>query len=179
MKKLFLSLIALSLAAATAVFADSPLQLSLTPEIALRPRSETIKGLTIGVWGENPQSALALGIIQGAPGESSGVSLAVLLNYANRYKGIQWAAINLTAREFTGWQSGFLNYTDGRMTGLQTGTINYAGRLTGVQLGFLNYASRVEGGLQVGMINIIPQNEFLFGLPKELSPAMVFVNWKF
>ncbi len=179
MKKIFVLLVILTVSAVNVVFAASPFQLSLTPEIALRPRSETIKGITIGVWGENPQSALALGIIQGAPGESSGFSIAFLLNYANRYKGIQWAAINLTTREFTGWQSGFLNYTDGRMTGLQTGTINYASRLTGVQFGFLNYASRVDSGLQIGMINIIPQNEFLANLPGELSPAMVFVNWKF
>jgi hypothetical protein len=62
---------------------------------------------------------------------------------------------------------------------LQTGTVNLTGRLTGLQLGFINYAETVDTGLQIGLINIIPQNRFLTELPEELSPAMLFVNWRF
>ena len=45
--------------------ASKPLQLSLTPSIAIHDRSETIEGLTLGIWSENPQAALALGIVNG------------------------------------------------------------------------------------------------------------------
>ena len=178
MKRVLVLLAVLLMGIGSLSFADSFLQLSLTPEIALRPRPERIKGLTIGIWGENPQNALAIGIIQGAPGDSSGFSWAVI-NYAGNYTGVQWGGINYNSRSFTGWQSGFINYTDGRTSGLQTGTVNYASRLKGVQIGLLNYADRVDTGLQLGMINVIPQNEVLSGLPRQLSPAMVFANWSF
>ena len=49
---------------ATGVMAGSkPIQLSLTPDIAIFDRSERIEGLTIGIWSENPQAALALGVV--------------------------------------------------------------------------------------------------------------------
>ena len=48
---------------------SKPLQLSLTPDIALFDRSETIEGLCLSIWGENPQTALALGIVNGSTAE--------------------------------------------------------------------------------------------------------------
>src|ERR1035437_5569423 len=103
---------------------SSPLQLSLTPDIAIVDRSETIEGLSLSIWGENPQSALALGIVNGSTGQSAGLSWALILNYADNYKGIQWALINYTKGDFLGWQGGCVNYTDGSMKGLQTGVVN-------------------------------------------------------
>jgi hypothetical protein len=32
--------------------ADTPLQLSLTPDIALFPRTTTVRGLSLDIWGE-------------------------------------------------------------------------------------------------------------------------------
>ena len=82
--------------------------------------------------------------------------------------------------DFLGWQGGFVNYTDGTMKGFQSGTVNYAGRLTGLQLGFVNYAEDADAGVQIGLVNIIRQNTAWFsGLPEELAPAMIFVNWRF
>jgi hypothetical protein len=159
--------------------AGKPIQLSLTPDIALYNRTERIEGLTIGLWSENPQSAIALGIVNGSTGQSAGLSWALLLNYAEDYTGVQWAPVNYTKGNFLGWQAGFVNYTGGDMKGLQSGTVNYAGRLTGLQFGFVNYAAAVESGVQIGLLNLMPRNAWFTGLPNELAPGMVFVNWHF
>jgi len=156
-----------------------PIQLSLTPDIAIVDRAETIKGLTLSIWGENPQRALSLGIANGSTGQSAGVSLGFILNYADDYKGIQWAPVNYTKGDFLGWQAGFVNYTDGVMKGFQSGWVNYAGSLTGLQLGFVNYAKTAETGVQIGLVNLIPSNAWFSELPDELAPGMLFVNWRF
>jgi hypothetical protein len=165
--------------ASGAMAQSKPLQLSITPDIAIFDRGERIEGLTIGLWSQNPQTALALGIANGSTGRSAGMSLALILNYADSYEGIQWASINYTKVDFLGWQGGLVNYTDGTMKGLQTGVVNYAGRLTGLQFGFVNYAVTAENGVQLGLINLIPRNPWFTGSPNELAPGMIFFNWRF
>jgi hypothetical protein len=83
-----------------------PFNLSLTPDIAVYDRNETIEGLTLSIWGENQQTSLALGIANGTTGNSAGLSWGLVLNYADNYKGIQWAPINYTKGDFLGWQDG-------------------------------------------------------------------------
>ena len=179
MKKILASLAAI-LVSASVMAGTKPFNLSLTPDIAVYDRSETIEGLTLSIWGENPQTALALGIANGSTGQSAGLSWAFVLNYADNYKGIQWAPINYTKGDFLGWQKGFVNYTGGSMKGLQMGAVNYAGSLTGLQFGFVNYAEAADAGVQIGVVNIIRQNTHWFTeLPEELAPAMIFVNWRF
>ncbi len=163
----------------SSVMASEPIQLSLTPEIAIYDRSEEIEGLALSIWGENPQTGLALGFVNGSTGQSAGLSLAFILNYADDYKGLQWAAVNYTTGDFLGWQSGFMNYTGSTMKGLQTGWVNYAGKLTGVQFGFVNYAESAETGVQIGLVNLIPSNAWFSALPDQLAPGMIFVNWGF
>lgn len=165
--------------ASGALAGGKPLQLSLTPDIASFGRTARIEGLCLSIWGENPQSALALGIVNGSSGRSAGLSWALILNYADDYKGIQWAPINYTKGDFLGWQGGLVNYADGQMKGLQSGVVNYAGRLTGLQLGLVNYAKAAQTGVQLGLVNLIPQNEWFTSLPNELAPGMFFVNWRF
>jgi hypothetical protein len=164
-----------------------PFNLSITPDIAIQDRSDTIEGLTLSIWGENQQASLALGIVNGSVGQSTGLSLG-FLNYAENYDGLQWGLVNHSKGDFIGWQSGFLfgivgsavNYTGGTMKGLQTGVVNYAGRLAGLQLGLVNYAEGTDAGVQIGLVNIIRKNAHWFTeLPDELAPAMVFVNWRF
>ena len=156
-----------------------PIQISLTPDLALFDRGERIEGLCLSLWGENPQTAVALGIVNGSTGDSAGLSWALILNYADNYTGIQWALINYTKGDFLGWQGGCVNYTGGAMKGLQSGMINYAGNLTGLQFGFINFAESAETGLQLGLVNFMPGNQWFTGLPNELAPGMVFVNWHF
>ena len=172
----------------TGVMAETrPINLSLTPDIAVYDRSDTIEGLTLSIWGENQQTSLALGIANGSTGQSSGLSVG-FLNYADDYKGLQWSLVNYTKGDFLGWQGGFLfgvvggavNYTGGTMTGFQAGVVNYAGNLTGLQLGLVNYAEAADAGVQIGLVNIIRQNTSWFReLPDELAPGMIFVNWRF
>lgn len=162
-----------------AMAGNAPLQLSLTPDVALYDRSEKIEGLALNIWGENPQGALALGFVNGSTGESAGLTLAFFLNYADDYKGIQWAAVNYNEGDFLGWQAAFVNYTGGSMKGLQAGWLNYAGKLTGLQFGFVNFAETAETGVQIGLINLLPQNAWFSELPDGLAPGMIFVNWRF
>lgn len=160
----------------SSVMASEPIQLSLTPDVAIYGRSERIEGLALSIWGENPQSAFALGFVNGSTGTSAGLSLG-LLNYADDYTGFQWAVVNYTKGDFLGWQLSFVNYTGGLMKGLQSGFVNCAGKLTGLQFGFVNYAETAETGVQIGIVNVLPQNEWFTRLPDELAPAMVIVNW--
>ena len=170
MKKLLTILTSL-LIASGALVASEPIQLSLTPEIAIFDRNTQIEGLDLSIWGENPQTALALGIVNGSTGHSAGFSCSWILNYADDYKGVQWALVNYVKGDFLGWQSGFVNYTDGTMKGFQGGAVNYAGHLTGLQLGFVNYAETAKTGVQIGLVNLIPSNDWFRGLPDELAPG--------
>lgn len=165
MKKIVLTLICCFFATG-AYAATSPFQLSLTPDLALHSKTTQINGVTLNVWGENPQRALALGIVNGSTGDSSGVSLGLLANYAQNYTGAQLAFIG--------------NYTSGTFSGLQWAAFNYAGNLNGLQLGFVNVAKTSQQGLQIGLVNIMQETKTWFGnFPHSVAPVMVLVNWRF
>lgn len=165
---------------APATFAQSqPFQASLTPNIAIHDRNVMIEGLSLSVWGENPQKGFALGIVNGSTGDSAGFSWAWVLNYADNYKGVHWAYVNYTKGNFLGWQSGLINYTDKRLKGVQTGLVNYAREFKGVQLGLANFAETASAGIQLGIVNVIRENEWFTEFPDAVAPGMIFVNWRF
>ena len=93
-----------------------------------------------------------------------------LLNYADTFTGLQEGFVNVANGMFMGLQSGFLNFAHD-VSGLQCGYwfllgVNVAsGSLRGCQIGLVNYVNNVEGGLQIGVINIIEQNGWLPVLP--------------
>ena len=150
--------------AGTGVFASELFQCSLTPDIALHSRGTRIEGFALSIWGENPQTAFALGFVNGSRGDSVGFSLG-LLNYSENYTGIQWGPINYCSGHYLGWQNGMVNYSKS---------------LKGLQTGFLNYAKSADVGVQIGLINLMAETEEWFSaLPNELAPAMIFVNWRF
>lgn len=164
MKKLILVII-FCLFATGALAETSGFQLSLIPDIAIQPKTTRIEGVTLSLWGENPQNALALGFVNGSTGNSSGLSWGFLGNYAENYRGAQL---------------GIANYTSGNFTGFQWAAVNYAGNLNGLQLGFVNIANKTEKGVQLGFVNIIRETtEWFRNFPDEVAPAMVFVNWRF
>jgi hypothetical protein len=146
------------------VMASEPIQLSLTPAVAIHSKTEQIEGASLNVWGENPQHAFAFGIVNGSTGDSAGLSWSWILNYAEDYTGVQWAMVNYTKGNFMGWQSG---------------VVNYAKELKGLQLGMVNYAETGDSGVQIGFLNIIKENEWFSELPGKLAPGMIFVNWSF
>ena len=149
MKKTLLALLGCLIA--TGSYAETEgFQMSLIPDVAIHSKTTYIKGASINVWGENPQNAFALGLINGSTGNSSGFSLGLIVNYADSYKGFQIAPIN------------------------------YASRLQGLQLGLVNMTMTAEEGVQIGVINIISQTDKWFSnFPNEVAPGMVFVNWRY
>jgi hypothetical protein len=64
--KIILTVTVLGLSS-VAVWADSPIQLSLTPDIAIESRSTEIDGLSLNIWGENPSTALLLASSMAVP----------------------------------------------------------------------------------------------------------------
>lgn len=164
--------------AAVAAAETRNVQFSLTPDKAHYDRNDRVHGLALSVWGENPQAALALGFVNGSTYESCGVSIGLVMNYADDWSGVQCAPVNYVSGVFAGWQVGVVNVTDIRMDGLQCGVVNYAGRVRGVQFGLVNYARWVERGVQLGLVNINRACESWFtGLPDEAAPATVLLNW--
>jgi hypothetical protein len=179
--------LSLSVLGGTARAQSAAFQASLTPEHALHDRETRIEGLTLSVWGENPQSALSIGFVNGSTGTSKGFSFG-LVNYAERYAGAQWSLANFAQSDFSGWQGGpvfglvvsAVNYCGGTMSGLQTGLVNLTGKMSGVQIGLVNYAQQVDAGVQVGLVNLIGNSSGWFAnWPNEVAPGMIFANWKF
>ena len=107
--KVFAVCLIASTITSSAFAAHKVFQASLTPNVAILDKSERIEGLTLSFWGNNPQNALALGIINGTSGESGGLSIG-LANYGNIYRGIQIGAIN-SNKEIEGLQIGVICYT--------------------------------------------------------------------
>jgi hypothetical protein len=139
-------------------------QASLTPDIAIYSKTTEIRGLSLNIWGENPQHGAALGFVNGSTGDSSGFSWAFFANYADSYTGVEWSMVNITKTSFVGWQAGMVNYSEGKFNGLQTGIVNYAENLHGVQIGFANIASN---------------NPWFNDFPDKLATGFPFVNWSF
>lgn len=181
MKKLLfcLSMLVFSVCAMAQIGETRPFNFSITPDIAIYSRHTTIEGVTLSVWGENPQKSLALGIVNGTVGQSAGLSASFILNYNDSYKGVQWSIVNYSKRDSMGWDAGLIDFTENAMTGLATGLVNYAGRLRGLQFGLINFVEDTDTGVQIGLINIIQTNNDWFSdLPNSLAPVMLFVNWR-
>jgi len=157
--------------------ADTPIQLSLTPDIALYPKTDTVQGLSLNIWGENPRSGLAIGFVNGSTGDSSGLSWG-LFNYAESYSGVQWGAVNISTENFIGWQNGYLNISQGTFTGFESGLLNISEDTTGLQLGFVNYALKLNG-VQIGFVNVAMNNSWFKEFPDQLATGFPIVNWSF
>jgi len=160
--KRILTLLALTVAVTGAKADESFFQASLTPDIAIHSRETRINGIALSIWGENPQSAFALGFVNGSTGESKGFSWG-LANYCANYTGVHWGIVNYSSERFSGWQSGWINVAKD-FHGLQSGLVNYTESMNGVQIGF---------------VNIIKDNPWFKEFPNKLATGFVFVNWSF
>jgi hypothetical protein len=162
-----------SLRADNAVF-----QASLTPDLAIYPRDTDIHGLLLNfIWGENRQTGLALGLVNGSIGESEGVSLG-FVNYDESYRGFQMGLVNLSRDNFIGWQHGLVNISGGKFKGFQEGIVNVSERVKGLQLGVANFADNLHG-VQLGLINVAQNNPWFGEAPHKLAPVFPFFNWSF
>jgi hypothetical protein len=175
--KIRFTIAALALGAA-GLQAGTPIQLSLTPDIALYSRDTEVHGLALDIWGENPQASLNIGLVNGSTGESSGLSYG-LVNYAESYTGVQLGWVNISTGHFTGLQDGWVNLATGGLSGLQYGVVNISKVETkGLQLGVFNYANKLDG-LQIGLVNIAPNNPAFDEFPDKLAPGFPILNWSF
>jgi hypothetical protein len=68
MKKLIILTAFIISAASMQADETHPFQASLTPDIAIYPKTAEIHGLSLSIWGENPQQGVALGIVNGSSG---------------------------------------------------------------------------------------------------------------
>jgi hypothetical protein len=176
---LLLAYLLIFMAASQTVASAAGVQASLTPDIAVWARGTQIEGASFSIWGENPQTSFALGLVNGFNDMSKGAALG-LFNYSDSYTGFQFGlGVNYTEGDFFGWQMGIFDYTVGSVRGLQTGFVNYAGTLKGLQFGIVNYAANTDTGIQIGLVNIIPRNAWFNRFPDEIAPAMVILNWRF
>ena len=153
-------------------------QAALTPDIALQPKTAEITGISLDLWGENPQHCFAWGFVNGSSGDSGGFTLSLIANYADSYTGVAWSFVNISKTEFTGWQNGMVNYATGKFTGVQTSFFNYAQECHGLQWGFVNYAENLHG-VQIGVANFAMNNPWFKEFPDKLATGFPFFNWSF
>jgi hypothetical protein len=162
---------------AASLRADTPIQLSLTPNIALYPRDTMVKGLSLSIWGENPQQGVSIGFVNGSTGDSAGLSWG-LVNYAESYTGVQLGWVNVSTEHFVGLQDAYVNFAQGTFKGLQYGLVNISEDTTGLQLGVVNYSEKLHG-VQIGLVNVAMNNPAFTEFPDKLSPAFPIFNWSF
>jgi hypothetical protein len=155
----------------------SAFQLSLTPDIAIHPRTTEIDGFSLGIWSENPQKSFTLGFVNGSTGDSKGFSVG-LVNYDESYTGVQWGLVNYSTGNFKGWQDGWVNISQGTFAGFQHGIVNVADEFHGFQLGWINYSENLNG-LQIGLVNVAMNNGWFDEFPDKLAKGFVIVNWSF
>lgn len=157
---------------------DNPFfQASLTPDIAVQPKTTEIDGICLSIWGENPQHAFAFGFVNGSTGDSVGFTWG-LVNYAESYTGVAWSWVNISTQKFVGWQSGLVNISQGEFVGFQSAAINVADSFEGLQWGFVNYAKDLRG-VQIGFANIAMNNPWFKEFPSKLATGFPIVNWSF
>lgn len=159
------TLLILAVLSATTAQASQPFNASLVPGVSVFSKNTRIEGFILNLWGQNPQTALAIGVVNGSTGQSSGLSLAFIANYADSY---------------TGAHLGFVNFAKGQFIGLQWGAVNYAGRMKGLQLGVVNFAKDMDGGVQIGLVNVIQSTRSWFSeFPRAVAPFFLIANWRF
>lgn len=183
MKKMIVALLAATAASLSTQAETAGFQLSFTPDIALQERDTEIRGVSIGVWNENPGAQWQIGFVNGSTGDSKGFAWLPYLtfyNYAENFAGVHWGWVNNTSGKFVGWQSGAVNIAQEEFVGFQSAWVNYTAKMHGVQLGIVNYAKTVEDwAFQVGLVNIIEDNPWFSNFPGELAQGFVLVNWSF
>jgi hypothetical protein len=178
MKKLLI-LVALVISSAGLTAQESHFfQAALTPDIAIQPKTAEIRGISLDIWGCNPQHSFNLGFVNGSTGDSGGFTWAFFANYAESYTGVAWSMVNISKTSFLGWQGGFVNYSQGKFTGLQSGWVNVSQECHGLQWGFVNYAENLNG-VQIGLANIALNNPWFKEFPDKLATGFPFVNWSF
>jgi len=183
MKKIILVLVCAVSAADVRAEETHGFQASLTPDIAICAKTMEVRGLSLNIWGQNPQTGAAIGFVNGSTGDSKGFT-GGLFNYADAYTGVSWGVVNYSKTSFVGWQGGFIfwpslvNVSQGTFTGFQEGVVNCAQEFHGFQLALVNYTENLHG-VQIGLVNIALNNPWFHDFPDKLATGFPIVNWSF
>jgi len=156
---------------------SSMFQASLTPNIAIHPRTTEIHGLSLNIWGENPVHGASLGIVNGTTGDSVGFVWGIY-NYNDSFTGVQWGIVNYSKQSFKGWQEGMVNISKGTFIGWQDGWVNWSQEVHGLQTGLVNYSENLHG-VQLGLVNIAANNDWFKGMPDKFAKGFPLFNWSF
>ena len=92
-----------------------------------------------------------------------GAQIAGIANVAvSEMRGVQAAFLfDYTPHDAWGWQFAVGGTYANRVFGLQSALgINFTKELHGAQIGIVNYAENCPGGFQIGLVNIIMDNQF-------------------
>ena len=161
MKKssLFSGIFLIIITSSTILSQSKPIQLALFNPIQIFDESNAIGGFRFNlIYGRNTSvTGVDFGLVNST---TSGTSV-----------GLQWGFVNLNDGNFEGVQLGTVHWNKGKSTGFHFGLVNHAGTMSGVQLGLVNHAGSVDGGIQIGLVNVIEQGG--------MFPFFPIVNWSF
>ena len=152
-----------------------PVAVSLWPGLEYPASDWSVTGLRFGLFAARHDDVLFLSASSLADlvtDNVNGLQVAGLCNHAGRSTGaVQMAGcVNSIGSDFAGVQvSGLYNSVRGTMSGLsvalltkaetvdglQVGIFNKAKGLNGVQVGVINLAEESDGGIQLGVVNVM------------------------
>jgi hypothetical protein len=146
-----------------------PFQFAIVEQLQLVSKDKSITGLKINfVYGSNYGiTGIDLGIISKAQ-YTTAVQVNLMTIVEQEGVGLQIGLFNLV-QSYSGMQLGVFNLCGSTFTGLQAGLFNHASVCSGMQIGLVNNCSAMRG-LQIGLINVIKENNF---------PFMPILNMKF
>lgn len=124
--------------------------------------NRSVSGLDVGTFADivkEKSAGLQLCGFYNHVGSAVGnLQVAGLLNRCDGdYKGLQLASVyNEVGETLAGASVAVMNVAK-EVHGLQAGVFNDAATLTGMQFGLVNFASFAERGVQVGLVNVMPE----------------------
>ena len=153
----------------------TPVAVSLWPGLEYPASDWSVTGLRFGLFAARHEDVLFLSastLADLVTDNVNGLQVAGLCNHAGRSTGaVQMAGcVNSIGSDFAGVQvSGLYNSVSGTMSGLsvalltkaetvdglQVGIFNKAKVLNGVQVGVVNLAGESDGGIQLGVVNVM------------------------
>ncbi|UCH83739.1 MAG: hypothetical protein JSW50_15025 [Candidatus Latescibacterota bacterium] len=150
-----------------------PIQLALFNPLQIYSEDLSIKGFRFNlIYGKNLDlTGVDLGIANVLEGDMKGIQLGIIALNEGGMKGWQAGFVNIADGDAVGFQWSQLYNGAGSIHGVQLGLVNNTKMLKGLQLGILNLADAADGGLQIGLVNVIKSKEKLKFFP--------IVNWSF
>ncbi len=133
-------------------------------QLGLITQVDRLAGIQLGVINivKNDLHGIQIGLISNSTkGQSGGIQVSPLLNWADNMGGMQSAYLFNVADE---------------IAGIQLAAMNMAGKVNGIQFGLINVADEASG-ISLGLVNFIRDGVFQFGI-HQLSNKSSEVTFK-